>query len=57
MKTAIMHLNRYLAGPVVPLPNAATRRDILQKVIDRMLIAASSVGIVAIFLFIFCLYF
>jgi hypothetical protein len=56
MKTAIMHFNRYLSQPAVQLPNAATRREILQKVLDRMLIAASSIGIMAIFLFFLCLY-
>ncbi len=57
MKTAIMHFNRYLSQPAVPLPNAATRREILQKVLDRMLIAASCTGIMAILLFFFSLYF
>ena len=56
MKTAIIYFNRYLSQPAISLPNAATRRDILQKALDRMLIAASCAGIVAIFLFLLCLW-
>lgn len=55
MKTAILYFNRYLSQPAISLPNAATRRDILQKALDRMLITASCAGIVAIFLFLLCL--
>ena len=56
MKTAIVELNHYLSQPVVPLPNAATRRQALQKVLDRMLIAASCAGLVAILMFLVCIY-
>ena len=51
MKTAILRFNRYLSQPAVPLPNAATRRQVLHKILDTALIAASCVGLVAITLF------
>ena len=56
MRTAIMHFNRYLSQPAIPLPNAATRRELLRKALDRLLIAASCAGLVAILLFFMCLY-
>ena len=56
MRTAIMHFNRYLSQPAIPLPNAATRRELLRKALDRLLIAASCAGRVAILLFFMCLY-
>ncbi len=47
MKTAICKSN-YPAS--VPYPNAATRREVLHKVLDTLLVAASGMGIGAILL-------
>ena len=41
----------FWSEPYVPLPNAATRRQVLQKIVDTALIIASCAGIVAIMLF------
>lgn len=41
----------YWSQPHIALPNAATRRDILHRVVDNLLIAASCAGAVAIMLF------
>lgn len=38
---------RYLDQPVVSRPNAATRREVLQKFIDHLLIIAICAGISA----------
>lgn len=45
MKTMTISNQRFLARPVVPYPNAATRRQLLHKVLDIALIAASGLGI------------
>lgn len=37
--------------PHIALPNAATRRDVLHRILDNLLIAASCAGAVAIMLF------
>ena len=42
--TAICH---YLNQPVVSRPNAATRREVLQKLVDHLLIIAICAGISA----------
>lgn len=41
----------YWSEPYVPLPNAATRRQVLEKILDKALIVASCAGIGAIMLF------
>lgn len=41
----------FWSEPYIPLPNAATRRDILRKVLDTALIIASCAGVAAIMLF------
>ena len=41
----------FWSEPHIPLPNAATRRQVLHKILDTALIAASCVGLVAITLF------
>ncbi len=38
---------RYLDETVVPRPNAATRREVLQKLIDQLLIIAICAGAAA----------
>ncbi len=48
MKTAVYKTCR---RPVhVPYPNAATRRELLQKALDAALVAASGMGIAAMVL-------
>ena len=46
MKTASVKLNK-LDFPLAPYPNAATRREILHKIVDHLLIIASCAGIAA----------
>ena len=41
----------FWSQPHIALPNAATRREVLHKVLDNLLIAASCAGAVAIMLF------
>ena len=47
MKTAVCKPNYRTA---IPYPNAATRQEILHKVLDTFLVAASGMGIAAIVL-------
>lgn len=47
MKTAICKTNYRTA---VPYPNAATRREVLHKVLDTLLVAVSGMGIGAMLL-------
>lgn len=47
MKTAICKTNY---RPIVPYPNAATRREVLHKVLDTLLVAVSGMGIGAMLL-------
>lgn len=47
MKTA----TAYRPTEVVPYPNAATRRQIINKIIDHVLIWACGMGIAAMLLF------
>ncbi len=50
MKTATLKYKVY-----VPLPNAATRRQIIQKYIDKLLLIASGVGLFVGLMFLFAL--
>ena len=45
MKTAAINKMDY---PYAPYPNAATRREIIHKVLDHLLIIASCAGISAV---------
>lgn len=47
MKTAICKTNY---RPTVSYPNAATRREVLHKILDTLLVAASGMGIGAMLL-------
>lgn len=47
MKTAVYHANR----PNLPYPNAATRRELVNKFLDNLLIAAMVVAAVTVFVF------
>jgi hypothetical protein len=51
MLTTNLKKASFWSAPHIPLPNAATRRQVLHKILDTALIAASSLGIVAILLF------
>ena len=54
MKTAVCKPNnRFAARPAYP--NAATRREILHKILDAALVAASGMGIAAMVLLAFVL--
>lgn len=46
MKTTVMNRRDY-----IPYPNAATRRQLMHKFLDKCIIAASAVGIVAMLMF------
>ena len=52
MKTAVL---KKLDYPLAPYPNAATRREILHKIVDHLLILASCAGIAAVLLLLFTL--
>lgn len=47
MKTAAHSQISFMARPIVPLPNVATRRQFLHKFLDRCLLIASALGFVA----------
>lgn len=49
MKTAICK-STYRPMAKIPYPNAATRREVLHKLLDTVLVAASGMGIAAMFL-------
>lgn len=49
MKTAYAKLNK-MEFPVAPYPNAATRRELLHKIVDQLLIIASCAGVAAVIL-------
>ena len=55
MKAAACTQLSFMARPIVPLPNVATRRQFLHKALDGVLIVASSVGIVVMLLFLLTL--
>lgn len=51
MKTAILYFNHYMNQPHIDLPNAATRRQVLKKYLDQILLCVSGVGIAVTVLF------
>ncbi len=51
MKTTLYKAYNRPVTPI-PYPNAATRREILQKLLDTALVAASGMGIAAMLLLI-----
>ena len=51
MKTAVIYAQRFMNRPYIPLPNAATRRQILKKALDGILVGACCLGIVVAVLF------
>ena len=51
MKYATIKRSKMSAVPVVPYPNAATRREMLHKVLDLVLVCAMGAGTAACLLF------
>ena len=52
MKTAVINK---MELPFAPYPNAATRREVLHKVLDHLLIMASCAGIASVILLMFAI--
>ena len=52
MKTAVINK---MELPFAPYPNAATRREILHKIVDHLLIVASCAGVAAALLLLFAM--
>ncbi len=55
MKTAVLYRCNMERRPAVRYPNAATRRETLNKLLDHLLIGAMCVAAVAILLFLLTL--
>ena len=51
MKATTAKRIEYADTPMLPYPNAATRRQVFQKVLDFLVMVASGVGVGAILLF------
>lgn len=52
MKTAVINK---MELPLAPYPNAATRREIMHKIVDHLLIMASCAGIASVILLLFAM--
>lgn len=55
MKTATICTTRHTNRPNLPYPNAATRRQIVDRFVELLLMAGLGIGAAAIFLFLFAL--
>lgn len=55
MKTNVIYRTDYANRPNLPYPNAATRRELLNKFLDLLLMGALGVGAAAILLFVLAL--
>lgn len=55
MKTAVIHRSDLIMRPNLPYPNAATRREILSKFLDLLLVGAIGAGLAASLLFLLAL--
>ena len=51
MKAKTLHCPEHARMPRIPFPNAATRKEILRKVVDLLLVAAIGAGGAACLLF------
>ncbi len=51
MKTTAIYRTDYAPRPNLPFPNAATRKDILHRFLDLLLMGALGMGAAAILLF------
>lgn len=52
MKAAVINK---MELPLAPYPNAATRREVLHKIVDHLLIMASCAGIASVILLMFAI--
>lgn len=52
MKATTVYRTNFMSRPVVPYPNAASRRHVLGKLLDILLVTASGAGIAAVLLFV-----
>jgi len=50
MKTATAYARNYRSRQSIPFPNAATPRQVLHKIVDIALVAASGAGLGALLL-------
>lgn len=55
MKTAVVFAQKFMNRPYIPLPNAATRRQLLNRYINSMLVGVCCAGIVVAILFLMTL--
>lgn len=55
MKTTTVYHENFWNRPSVPLPNAATHRQVMEKLLDIALVAAIGAGIAASVLFLLAL--
>lgn len=51
MKTATMKQRQIQKMPIIPYPNAATKRELLNKFLDLVLVGAIGAGLAACLLF------
>ena len=52
MKTAILCVQKFMNQPYIALPNAATRKQVLDRIVDKLLILVCCIGIVTGIIFI-----
>lgn len=55
MKTITYRSTDFANRPNIPYPNAATRRQILDRIVDLLMMAGLGIGAAAILLFLFAL--
>ena len=55
MKTRVLHCPEHAKMPRIPYPNAATRKEMLRKIVDLLLVAAIGAGAAASLLFLMAL--
>ena len=51
MKTAAIYAQNFMNRPFIPLPNAATRRQVARKFLDGLLVGVCCVGLAVTLLF------
>ena len=51
MKTTAVNNMPFMSQPIVPLPNASSRRQFLHKALDGILVVVSGVGIAVMLVF------
>ena len=55
MKTEAIYRPEVTVRSAIPYPNAATKREMFEKILDHLLIGAIGIGSVAIILFLLAL--